>query len=150
MGFLPSSNSHGLRRLLLPTTPVLISITPETSVSAGSVSTFLVTASTMLASDSFVVEVVPALGSEWISGPLQWQGSIEPGQVQELRVSLRMPTVGVPSVTANASIQASDGSRLAASAEYRLQQIMPAGAQKLNSGRKRLRNGSPVIEYTVK
>ena len=132
------------------TTPVQISIFPETSVAVGSASTFVVRASSMLPSENFVIEVLPEQGSKWISGQKRWQGAIVPGQVLELRVSVQMPNHGVPAISANASIQAGDGTQLAASAVYRQQKISPIAAQKSNTARNVSRDGRPVVEYRVR
>lgn len=132
------------------TTPVKISIISETSVSAGSVSTFVVRATSVLPSENFVIEVEAPQGSRWLSGEKRWQGPIAPGKVQELRFTLQMPANAVASISATASIQAGDGSQLAASAVYRQQAISPIGSQKSSAARKVTRDGRPVVEYRVR
>ena len=132
------------------TTPVQISIFPETNVAAGSISTFVVRASSMLASENFVIEVLPAQGAKWISGPQQWQGTVVPGQLLEFKVTVQLPDGTVPEISATASIQADDGTQLAANAVYRKQPISTIASQKLAPSRSVSRNGRPVVEYRVR
>jgi hypothetical protein len=131
-------------------TPVHVSIYPEASVVAGSLSTFVVRATSILPSENFVIEVLPGQGSRWISGQQRWQGAIVPGQVQEFRFTVQMPITGIPAISVTASIQADDGTQLAASAAYRQQKISPIAAQKSNTVRKVSREGRPVVEYRVR
>ena len=67
-----------------PTTPVQISIHPESPVSPGSVASFVVRVSSSLPSDNLriIVELPPA--SELMSGELQWLGSIYQGEIKEI------------------------------------------------------------------
>jgi len=133
-----------------PTTPVQISIVPETAVTAGAVCKFIITASSQLASDNFVITIIPPAGGVLLSGSQQWQGPVLPQHPVQLQVTIRMPATGESSITADATIQASDGSRLAASTEYRLSTASTMGAVKARAGRVVPRQGSPVVEFAVK
>lgn len=133
-----------------PTTPVQISIHPESAVSPGSIVSFVVQVSSSLPSNNLRIAVDLPSASELVSGELQWRGSIYQGEIKELRFSLKFPPQSVPAVNASASIQAMSGAQLAASAEYRQAVVQPAGISKANQGRKVSRKGRTVVEYSLK
>ena len=132
-----------------PTTPVQVSIFPESAVSAGSVVSFVVRVSSSLPSDSLNIVVELPAATDLVSGNLNWRGSIAQGEVKELRFSLQLPPQTVPVINASASIQAVNGAQLAASAAYRQLQLMPAGINKINQGRIVPRKGSSVVEFSL-
>ena len=133
-----------------PSTPVEISIVPESAVYPGAVVAFLVRASSSLPSENLLIQANLPQGSELVSGDLQWLGSVMPGQTRELRFSLRLSSGEVPAVHASASIQSPTGAQMAASAVYRQADLAPAGILKANQERKVNRNGQPVVEYSIK
>ena len=133
-----------------PTTPVQVSIFPESAVSAGSVVSFVVRVSSSLPSDSLNIVVELPAATDLVSGNLNWRGSIAQGEVKELRFSLQLPPQTVPVINASASIQAVNGAQLAASAAFRQPQLMPAGINKINQGRIVSRKGSSVVEFSLK
>ncbi|WP_455202391.1 hypothetical protein [Kaarinaea lacus] len=133
-----------------PTTPVQISIHPESTVSPGSVVSFVVRVSSSLPSDNLHITVELPPASEVMSGELQWSGSIYQGEIKEIRFSLKFPPHTVPVVSASASIQAVNGAQLAASTVYRQAMAQPAGISKSNQGRKVSREGRSVVEYSLK
>ena len=133
-----------------PTTPVQISIHPESNVSPGSVATFVVRVSSGLPSNNLSIDIDRPQGSALVSGELQWRGSIRQGEIKELRFSLQLATQTVPVIHAAASIQSFNGTQLAASATYRQTMVSPAGLSKANQGRKVSRKGRAVVEYSLK
>ena len=132
-----------------PTTPIRISIVPESDVANGRVAKFLISASSDITSDAFVINIVPAKGSKWLSGPKQWRGSVLARQPQQLHVTVRMPASGVPSLSANAGIEADDGSRMGASVVYSEPSKSSNDNKHINQGRVVPRQNDPVIEYSV-
>jgi hypothetical protein len=89
-------------------------------------------------------------GASIVSGQLQWQGPISPGQVRELRITVQLPSDQTPIVTVTAGIQSDNSAQLAASAEYRPSSLLPSGVTATQVKRKSLRNGRPVVEYSLK
>jgi len=132
-----------------PATPIQISIVPESIVAKGQVAKFLISTSSEIASDAFVINIIPAKGSQWLSGPKQWRGSVLPRQAQQIHVTLRMPTSGVPTLSANAGIEAEDGSRMGASVVFSEPSASTTEQEKLKQGRVVPRQNDPVIEYLV-
>jgi hypothetical protein len=98
----------------------------------------------------FTISVTVPEGARIVSGRLQWQGSIAPGQVRELRVTVQMPTDEIPAVSATAAIPSDNSAQLAASAEYRPPSLLPSGVVATQLKRKSLRNNHPVVEYSLK
>ena len=133
-----------------PATPVQISIVPDTAVAPGSTSTFVVRASSSLASSDFHIDIIPLQGSEILSGDLQWRGALYPGQIHELRITVKFPAQGTPTLSATASIQSGGSAQLAASAVYRPQLALPGAFKATRPQRHSSRNGRPVVEYTLK
>lgn len=133
-----------------PATPVQISIVPETAVAPGSTSIFVVRASSSLPSNDFHIDVTPLQGTELLAGDLQWRGAIYPGQVHELRITVRFPGQGTPTLSATASIQSGGSAQLAASAVYRPERAAPSAFKAIRPQRHSSRNGRPVVEYTLK
>lgn len=133
-----------------PTTPVQVSIHPESAVSPGSVASFVVRVSSSLPSDNLLIVVDLPPASELVSGKLQWRGSIYQGEIKELRFSLKLPPQTIPAINVSASIQAMSGAQLAASAVYRQTMAQPAGVSKTIQGRKVSRKGRTVVEYSLK
>lgn len=131
-------------------TPVEVSIYPISTVSKGQPGTFVVRAMSSIASDDFVIEIIPGEGSELVSGDLQWQGPMVPGVPRELSVTLRMAANTTPTVSVNSSIQLGGDVRFAASATYRQETQTPAAYQTLSKERKVPRKGRQVNEYRVK
>ena len=132
-----------------PTTPLQVSIAPESVVAAGSSVSFVVRVSSALASDSLAIRVNQPAGAELLSGDLQWFGSIRPGDVRELRFALRLPGQMVPDIYATATIQSTGGAQLAASDVYRQSMALPTGL-KVIPGRTVSRQGRSVVEYSLK
>ncbi len=132
-----------------PATPVEISIVPESTVSSGSVVSFLVSVSSSLPSDNLLIKVDLPNTVSLVSGELQWRGTIHPGEIRELRFSLQLPSGAVPAIHASARIQSPTGAQLAASAVYRQAVATPAGILKSSQGRKVDRNGRAVVEYSI-
>lgn len=132
-----------------PRTPVQVSITPETAVTPGANATFVIKASSSLASGAFSIAVTVPEGANILSGQLRWQGPIAPGQVRELRFTVHMPADQPPVVSATAAIQSDNSAQLAASAEYRPSSLLPSGITATQHQRKSLRNGHPVVEYSL-
>jgi len=133
-----------------PTTPVQVSIQPESAVSPGGVASFVVRVSSSLPSDNLSIAVNLPPASKLVSGKLQWRGSILQGEIKELRFSLQLPPQAVPAINASARIQALSGAQLAASAVYRQALVSPAGLSKTNQGRIVSRKGSTVVEFSLK
>jgi hypothetical protein len=131
------------------TTPLQITIVPESSVSPGSIASFVVRVSSSLASNNLVVAVSQPAGSELMSGELNWSGGIAQGEVRELRFMLRLPADSVPSITATATILSTQGGQLAASDVYRQAVATPTGL-KAAPGRTVSRQGRAVVEYSLK
>ncbi len=131
-------------------TPVEVSIYPISTVSRGQASTFVVHAMSSIASDDFVIEIIPSEGSELVSGDLVWQGPMVPGVPREISVTLRMAGHSTPTVSVNSSIELGGDVRFAASATYRQQTQTPAAYQTLSKERKVPRKGHQVNEYRVK
>ena len=133
-----------------PTTPIQISILPESAVSPGSVASFVVRVSSSLPSDNFNISVELPQGAALVSGELQWRGTIYLGEIKELRFSLQLPSQAVPEINASASIQDLNGAQLAASAVYRQTIALPTGISKTKQGRQVSREGRTVVEFPLK
>ncbi|WP_455222193.1 hypothetical protein [Kaarinaea lacus] len=132
-----------------PTTPLHVSIIPESAVTPGNNASFVVRVSSALASNNLVISVNQPEGAELLSGELQWSGSIAQGEVRELRFALRLPERAVPVINVIATIQSASGAQLAATDTYRQSVAMPAGL-KVAPGRTVSRHGHPVVEYSLK
>jgi len=132
-----------------PSVPVQITITPESEVTPGGVSQFLISATSQIASDSFVINIIPPKGGKWLSGPSQWRGPVLPRQAQQIRVTLRMPDTGALALEVNAGIEADDGSRMAASAVYSESSTPPNNGANDSKGRIVQRLAAPIVEYTL-
>ena len=137
-------------RAIKATTPVEVSIYPLTTVNRGELASFAVYVTSSVASQDFVIEVLPGEGSELVAGELKWQGAIFPGQPKELSITLRMANDRVPSVSVNSSIQSEGSVRFAASATYTQQVQSPVAVQSVSRERKVKRKGRQVNEYRVK
>ena len=132
-----------------PTAPVQISIISESKLTPGGVGHFLISASSDIASDAFVINVIPPKGGKWMSGSKQWRGPVLPKQARQIRVIVRMPDKGVPTLEVNAGIEADDGSRMAASAVYSEPSTTSNEEASENHGRIVQRQSEPVVEYTL-
>ncbi|MGD8572789.1 MAG: hypothetical protein PVH98_10015 [Gammaproteobacteria bacterium] len=132
-----------------PTTPVQITIVPESAVAPGSTSTFTIRASSSLPSSQLHIDITPSQGAQLLSGDLHWEGSVIPGQVRQLSITLRFDDQHQPQVSAVASIQSANSAQLAASAAYRPSVVQPTGVRLTPDHRQSSRNGQPVVEYSL-
>ena len=130
-------------------TPVEVSIYPVTSVSRGEASTFKVLAVSSIPVENFTIRILPGDGCRLLSGSLEWNGPMVPGEARELSVTLRMANDAVPTVSVNSGIQLDGEVRFAASATYRQQTKSPVGYQSVSKERKVPRKGRQVNEYQV-
>lgn len=131
-------------------TPVQISIVPESTPVPAAETTFVVRASSTIPSRHFHIDISLPPGAVLVAGDVQWQGAVYPGQVQELRVSVRYPGQGIPTLSANASIASANGAQLAANAVYRPSTALPSGVTAIRAQRYSSRDGHPVVEYSLK
>jgi len=132
-----------------PTTPLHVSIVPESGVSAGGAATFVVRVSSAYSSDHLKIEVAQPDGAELLSGALQWSGEILQDETRELRFELRLPQHAVPDINVVATIQSPNGGQLAATDVFH-QAVARPSAYKAAPGRTVSRRGHSVVEFSLK
>ena len=59
-----------------PTSPIHVSIHPESVVSPGSIVSFVVQVTSSLPSDNLIIDIDLPQGAELVSGELYWRGTI--------------------------------------------------------------------------
>ena len=132
-----------------PTTPIQVSILPESGVFAGGRASFVVRVSSTYSSNQLKIQVALPEGAELMSGALQWSGGISQDETRELRFELRLPRDTVPDINVIATIQSSNGGQLAATDVYH-QPLATPTAFKVAPGRTVSRQGRSVVEYSLK
>jgi len=132
-----------------PTTPIQVSILPESGVVAGGRASFVVRVSSTYSSNQLKIQVALPEGAELMSGALQWSGGISQDETRELRFELRLPRDTVPDINVIATIQSSNGGQLAATDVYH-QPLATPTAFKVAPGRTVSRQGRSVVEYSLK
>ena len=132
-----------------PTTPVKVSLQPQSQPKAGQAVEFVVRAVSDIATFSLIIIVQTPLGAVVQSGALVWEGAANAGETKTLRVLLLLPAQGGTEVSAVARIRAPNGAQLAARAVYRDNSGAVAASLGKSRPRSVLRNSRAVAEYPL-